>query len=619
MLIQRIAWVGLSAALWAAVPAVAVAATANWNADSDGNWTDAGNWTAGGPPSAAGEIAHLNFDLTTGRIITLDANQTIGILNLSDPTPTGSNYFSYTISGLNTLALSNTGGAQINKTQNYSIIDTTGASPNNGLNSNTARDVIDVPIQLQSNLSIRNNALNGALEFSKAIGNDGTNRNVTVRGPNLGGSTPSGQGGRALVVFSAANSYGGTTTIDNGGRLQISHGQALGNGNIASIAGGGSTNGTASLELAGGITVNNNVTAITGTDSNLNTVGRIENVSGHNTFAGNIQGIGTGGASYPIHSVGTTPGDFFTFAGDIINNRTTSENVRILRFGGAGNGEVTGKIRETGNSFWNLAKDHAGTWILSGDNTYRGATTVNGGALLVNGTHADGGAYTVATGGTLGGIGTINGAAITIQAGGTISPGGSVVGVNDIDNFTIASATIAGTLKIEYNSDTSIFDRLDVAATLDISAATLNLQNLGTAALSGGPYVLATFDSLVNAPQFLSVTGTIPSGYELDYLEHQIVLVQTSIAGDFDGDGDVDGADFIVWQTNYPTTSGATAGDADNDDDVDGADFAAWQNAFPTSPGPGVSQVPEPVGIVLMAIAITVTPPLFRSRRRPGR
>jgi hypothetical protein len=35
-------------------------------------------------------------------------------------------------------------------------------------------------------------------------------------------------------------------------------------------------------------------------------------------------------------------------------------------------------------------------------------------------------------------------------------------------------------------------------------------------------------------------------------------------------------------------------GDADNDGDVDGADFVVWQTNFPTSPGPGASAIPEP-------------------------
>jgi hypothetical protein len=74
--------------------------------------------------------------------------------------------------------------------------------------------------------------------------------------------------------------------------------------------------------------------------------------------------------------------------------------------------------------------------------------------------------------------------------------------------------------------------------------------------------------------------------------------------GDFDGDGDVDGADFVAWQTNFPKASGAlpTEGDADGDGDVDGADFVVWQTNFPFTPGPGATPIPEPSTIVLAGI-----------------
>jgi hypothetical protein len=69
--------------------------------------------------------------------------------------------------------------------------------------------------------------------------------------------------------------------------------------------------------------------------------------------------------------------------------------------------------------------------------------------------------------------------------------------------------------------------------------------------------------------------------------------------GDFDGDGDVDGADFVVWQTNFPLSNGAFQGDGDGDGDVDGADFVIWQTNFPFTSGAAVSPVPEPAAILL--------------------
>jgi subtilisin-like proprotein convertase family protein len=88
-------------------------------------------------------------------------------------------------------------------------------------------------------------------------------------------------------------------------------------------------------------------------------------------------------------------------------------------------------------------------------------------------------------------------------------------------------------------------------------------------------------------------------------------------AGDFDGDGDVDGADFVAWQTHFPLASGATLadGDADADGDVDGADFVVWQTNFPFPPSMGITPVPEPGSWVTACLATPICLALVRRFR----
>ena len=52
---------------------------------------------------------------------------------------------------------------------------------------------------------------------------------------------------------------------------------------------------------------------------------------------------------------------------------------------------------------------------------------------------------------------------------------------------------------------------------------------------------------------------------------------------DFDLDRDVDGVDFLTWQSGYPTAAGASfgSGDTDGDGAVDGVDFLPWQTDYP--------------------------------------
>ncbi|MCC7087441.1 MAG: hypothetical protein IT427_20755 [Pirellulales bacterium] len=85
---------------------------------------------------------------------------------------------------------------------------------------------------------------------------------------------------------------------------------------------------------------------------------------------------------------------------------------------------------------------------------------------------------------------------------------------------------------------------------------------------------------------------------------NSVSVYNSLLPGDFDGDNDVDGADFVVWQTHFPTASGASlaTGDADGDGDVDGADFVTWQSHFPMSASAAV--VPEPHSFWILICAL---------------
>ena len=72
--------------------------------------------------------------------------------------------------------------------------------------------------------------------------------------------------------------------------------------------------------------------------------------------------------------------------------------------------------------------------------------------------------------------------------------------------------------------------------------------------------------------------------------------------GDFNGDNEVDGADFLIWQRqNGTSVTPYTGADGNGDGTVDDQDLALWQGDFGTSvaTAPLTAAVPEPPSLAI--------------------
>ncbi|MDC0935493.1 hypothetical protein OAS39_04330 [Pirellulales bacterium] len=96
--------------------------------------------------------------------------------------------------------------------------------------------------------------------------------------------------------------------------------------------------------------------------------------------------------------------------------------------------------------------------------------------------------------------------------------------------------------------------------------------------------------------------------------------VEVPASADFDGDGDIDGGDFLGWQRGLGAatkTTIAADGDADLDSDVDRYDLGFWQEQFGASAQLATSHgqtIPEPstASLALLSLAFV----LLQSRDR---
>jgi hypothetical protein len=88
-------------------------------------------------------------------------------------------------------------------------------------------------------------------------------------------------------------------------------------------------------------------------------------------------------------------------------------------------------------------------------------------------------------------------------------------------------------------------------------------------------------------------------------------------SGDYDGDADVDGDDYLLWRRDFGLAAASSA-DGNNDGVVNAADYVVWRkNAAASSAGLVVSNtaaIPEPSAIAL-ALWLAIVSLAARRRR----
>jgi autotransporter-associated beta strand protein len=377
------------------------------------------------------------------------------------------------------------------------------------------------------------NAAENNFTIAGNIGNhssDTGSRSVTIIPGNAG---TGGLAGR-FFALNGNNSYSGGTFFDGSNRiasdnlgsqlLHLGHANASGTGIVSLQSASLNAAGTSYAPTIALFTTNTTINGLVTPDSATGVA--VNSFVASNGFASAVLTLNSGTSQ--THE----------YKGHL--GRLAVDN-SLWTVNGATYAGDTGDVTRGSNSF-RVVKSGEGTQILSGINTYTGATEVNGGILRLNGTHTGGGAYYVEIndGGTLQGTGS-TASAIYVNSGGILSPGASV------ESLAGGALSFATDSTFEYEVDSSVApgagaDLMVVNGNLSLTGTvTLRLDNLAAAPVS---FADGTTFSLIN------YTGSRDSGV-FTYASNPLANMDTFT---FNGN---------LWQILYNETSGGSNFTAD--------------------------------------------------------
>ncbi len=225
------------------------------------------------------------------------------------------------------------------------------------------------------------------------------------------------------------------------------------------------------------------------------------------------------------------------------------------------------------------------------------------------------------------GLGTLTlGGDTTVHGTVTNNSGGSLFVLSNSESLLVGDLNFAssGVLGLSIG-DTQ--GTLDVTGQANLAGAIVSLDYLSsTPSQAGDVFQLLQADGGVTLPTF---TKAVADGQIWDLSlagSNTLIATQSGAAAnpfgaDFNGDGIVNVLDLTIWQNNVPILAGApkTLGDADGDGDVDGSDFMKIQRDFGVLPVPAFTAVPEPSTLALALLTLVCCPCRRRHRGTPLR
>ena len=326
-------------------------------------------------------------------------------------------------------------------------------------------------------------------------------KNLTLTGSNTGNNTLSGNivnstgtgnltnvtktGAGTWVLSGAASTYTGNTIIQ-GGTLSV--GTLANGGNNSSIGAASGANAT--------IHIGNTTTGAT-----LQYTGSGASTNRQIDLAGT-----TGGATLDASGTGN-----IIFANTTVTATGVGAKSLTLTGSNTGNNTLSGNIVDSSSGATSLTKTGAGTWVLGGNSTYTGGTTIGNGTLTSNSTNALGNLANVtlsAASATLG-VGVSQTLSALNGTTGNVTLGANTLTVGSTDNLSSSfGGIISGTGGSLIKAGTGTMT-LTSTNTFTGGITVNNGILLGTTASGGGTLDAGGFKAFGNYSGLVTPTNVI--------------------------------------------------------------------------------------------------------------
>lgn len=195
---------------------------------------------------------------------------------------------------------------------------------------------------------------------------------------------------------------------------------------------------------------------------------------------------------------------------------------------------------------------------------------------------------------------------LVTNSGGTIEvfPGSSAIFLQGLTTTGAGSMLAVHLAEVD---DAAEFGQAQVVGSAQLAGSVSLFAAAGFTASAGDTFQILTAAGGITGAVELASAPSLSGGmrWNLDVDQNTVVL-SVIATGDYNGNGVVDAADYVLWRNQQGQTGAGLAADGNGSGTVDSADYDIWRsrfgNAVGTSSANAALAIPEPVSVALLCI-----------------